>query len=121
SFCEDKISHRGRLFGRPAYHDLEERAPGWLFLEENRLQARIHGNTYWNIRGQLDEKFPIDDFLFDPSIFTFNHPKDFEGPFSGRIGRGEVNLKWESGATITGRSPIGDFEVKGKSYVAYSP
>ncbi|KAK3835437.1 MAG: hypothetical protein JOS17DRAFT_737159 [Linnemannia elongata] len=121
SFCEDKISRRGRLFGRPAYYDLKEQIPGWVFFSENRLQGRVHGNTYWNIKGELDEKFPIDDLLFDPLIYTLNHPTDFDGPFSGRIGRGEILLKWErSGATITGRSGLGDFEVKGKTRVDWS-
>ncbi|KAG0270772.1 hypothetical protein BGZ95_001547, partial [Linnemannia exigua] len=95
SFCEEKVSHRSRLFGRPAYYDLEEEIPG----------------------GKLEEKFPVDDFLFDPLTFTFNHPKDFEGPFKGHIGRGEIFLKWEkSDASIRGRAPIGDFSVTGETH-----
>ncbi|KAF9149302.1 hypothetical protein BG015_008899 [Linnemannia schmuckeri] len=122
SFCEDKVSYRGRLFGRPAYHDLQEQVPGWVFFNQNRIQGRVHGNTFWNIKGELKENFPMDDFMFDPVTYTLNHPADFEGPFSGKIGRGEITLKWErSGATITGRSPIGDFEVEGKTYVDWSP
>ncbi|KAG0274392.1 hypothetical protein BGZ96_004353 [Linnemannia gamsii] len=122
SFCEEKVSHRSRLFGRPAYYDLEEKAPGWVFFEENSIRARIHGNTYWNLRGKLEEKFPVDDFLFDPLTFTFNYPKDFEGPFKGHIGRGEFLLKWEkSDASIRGRAPIGDFSVTGETHVNYSP
>ncbi|KAI9240062.1 MAG: hypothetical protein BYD32DRAFT_409445 [Podila humilis] len=122
SFCEDKISRRGRLFGRPAYYDLEEKIPGWIFFDQNRIQGRIHGNTYWNIKGELQEKFPLDEFLLDPVVYSLNHPADFDGPFSGRIGRGEIVLKWEkSGATIIGRSGQGDFEVKGKTHVDWSP
>lgn len=122
SFCEEKVSHRSRLFGRPAYNDLEEKVPGWIFFEQNRIQARIHGNTFWNVKGSLEEKFPVDDFLFDPVTLTFKHQMDFDGPFTGHIGRGQLLLKWEkSGATITGRAPIGDFKVKGETYVDHSP
>ena len=122
SFCEDNISHRGRLFGRPAYQDLEEKIPGWVFFEENRIQARIHGETFWNIKGKIEEKFPADDFLFDSLTFTLNHPLDFEGPFTGVVGRGEIVLNWEkSGASIVGRSPIGDFSIKGQTYIDWSP
>lgn len=122
SFCEDKISNTGRLFGRPAYHDLQEKIPGWVFFNENRIQGRIHGNTYWNIKGELEEKLPVDDLLVDPVVYALNHPTDFEGPFSGRIGGGEIFLRWEkSGATITGRSGQGDYEVKGKTRVDWSP
>ncbi|KAF9368005.1 hypothetical protein CPC16_005805 [Podila verticillata] len=122
SFCEDKTSHRGSLFGRPAYHDLEEKIPGWVHFDQNRIQARVYGNSYWNIKGKLEETFPVDEQLFEHLTFVLNRPEDFEGPFSGRIGRGEISLKWEkSGATITGRSPLGDFNVKGNTYVDWSP
>ncbi|KAF3935376.1 hypothetical protein ABW20_dc0100636 [Dactylellina cionopaga] len=99
-----------------------EQIPGWLFLQGARLQGRIHGNTYWNIKGELNEKLPIEELLLDPLIYNLNHPTDFEGEFTGRIGRGEVIFKWEkSGATITGRSGQGDFEIKGKTRVDWSP
>ena len=98
-----------------------EKIPGWAYFEGNRLQARIHGNTYWNIKGELDEKFPIGEFLFDPLILTLNHPTDFEGKFNGTIGKGQISLGWEkSGATIIGRSPVGDFEVNGKTTIDWS-
>ncbi|KAG0373977.1 hypothetical protein BGX24_010986 [Mortierella sp. AD032] len=122
TFCEDKFSSRGRLFGRPAYYDLKEQIPGWAFFDQNQLQGRIHGNTFWNIKGQLEEKLPLDELLFDPVIYALNKPQDYEGSFSGRIGRGEIVLTWKkSGATITGRSGQGDYEVKGKTYVDWSP
>ncbi len=96
--------------------------PGWVFFQEDRFQARIHGNTFWNIRGKLDEKFPLDDFLFDPLVLTLNRPDDFTGKFNGTIGQGQISLAWENSvATITGRSPVGDFEIKGESEVSYSP
>lgn len=98
-----------------------EQIPGWAFITGDRLQARIHGSTFWNIKGKLDDKFPLDEFLFDPLLFTLSHPNDFQGKFNGTIGRGEVALAWEkSGATIYGRSPVGDFEVKGESTVDFS-
>ncbi|KAF9904334.1 hypothetical protein EC991_002840 [Linnemannia zychae] len=122
TFCEDKTSYRGRLFGRPAYYDLQEQIPGWVFFDQNRFQGRIHGNTYWNLRGELEEKLPLDELLLDPVIYTLDRPTDYDGKFAGRIGRGEVVLKWEkSGATITGRAGPGDFEVKGKTHVVWSP
>ncbi|KAF9977040.1 hypothetical protein BGZ73_007153 [Actinomortierella ambigua] len=118
SFCGDTEN----LYNRPAYKDLEEKVPGWVFLEENRLQARVHGNTFWNIKGKLDEKVEFDEHLFDPVIFTLNSPEDFKGRFKGHAGRGEFLLKWEkSGATIVGRSPIGDYFFTGESWVDYSP
>ena len=99
-----------------------DKIPGWVFIEEDRFQARVHGNTFWNIKGKLDERYPIDESLFDPVIFTLNVPHDFEGTFNGTIGNGQIFLAWEkSGATITGRSPVGDFEVKGESSIRYSP
>lgn len=96
--------------------------PGWAFVDGDRLRARIHGNTFWNIKGKLDEKFPLDEFLFDPLIFTLNQPDDFAGKFNGTVGQGQISLAWEkSGATIIGRSPVGDFEVSGETLVDYSP
>ncbi|KAI6710437.1 hypothetical protein JHW43_007045 [Diplocarpon mali] len=95
-----------------------EQIPGWIYFDGQRMQARIHGNTFWNIKGELGEDFPQGEFLFDPLIFSLNHPNDFEGDFTGEIGRGEINLKWEkTGATITGRSPVGDFKVNGKTRI----
>ena len=92
--------------------------PGGVFLNEDRLRARIHGNSYRNIKCKLDEEFPLDEFLFDPLVFTLNRPDDFAGKFNGTVGQGRISLAWEnSGATIMGRSPIGDFEVKGETYV----
>lgn len=100
----------------------EEKIPGWVFFQENRFLGRIHGNTFWNIKGKLDENFPYDDFLFDPLVYTINHPQDLAGKFNGTIGKGQISLAWEqSGATIEGRSPIGDFEIKGETFVDYSP
>ena len=99
-----------------------EKIPGWAFFEQDRFQARIHGNSFWNIKGKLEENFPIGDFLFDPIILSLNHPQDFEGNFTGTIGRGEISLSWDkSDATIVGRSPVGDFTVKGQSVVDYAP
>ena len=99
-----------------------QKIPGWIFFEENRLRARIHGNTFWNIKGTLEENFPIDDFLFDPIVLTLNQIQDYEGNFTGTIGRGEISLLWDkSGATINGRSPVGDFEIKGQTIVDYAP
>lgn len=100
----------------------QEQIPGWLFLDGKRLQGRIHGNTFWNIKGELSEALPIDELLLDPLIYKLNHPTDFEGDFKGRIGRGEAILTWEkSGASIIGRSGYGDFEFTGKTYVDWSP
>ncbi|KAH8662409.1 hypothetical protein BX600DRAFT_498942 [Xylariales sp. PMI_506] len=99
-----------------------EKIPGWAYFEGETFRARIHGNTFWNVKGKLKEPFPLDDFLFDPLLFTLNHPEDFSGEFNGTIGRGQISLTWEkSGATIVGRSPVGDFEVAGKSEIDYSP
>ncbi|KAG0275243.1 hypothetical protein BGZ97_010344 [Linnemannia gamsii] len=122
SFCEEKVSHRSRLFGRPAYYDLEEKVPAWIFFKWNQIQARPYTDEDWTIVGWLEEKFPVSDFLFDPVILTFNKPKDFAGPFTGRVGRGEILLRWEeSGATITGRAPIGDYEISGETYLSSPP
>ena len=122
TLCEEKIYSSGRLFGRPAQYNLQEKIPGWIFFEQNRVQGRIHGSSYWNIKGELDENFPMDELLLDPVTYSLNYPTDFDGPFSGHIGRGEIILKWEkSGATITGRSGQGDFDVKGKTHVNWSP
>ncbi|KAJ5040346.1 uncharacterized protein L3040_006002 [Drepanopeziza brunnea f. sp. 'multigermtubi'] len=99
-----------------------EQIPGWMFFDGKRLQARIHGNTFWNIKGELAQALPMDEVLLDPIIFCLNHPSDFDGPFTGRIGRGEILMTWEkSGATIRGRSGLGDFEIKGTTEVDWSP
>ncbi|KAF9320278.1 hypothetical protein BG003_006668 [Podila horticola] len=121
SFCEAKVSHRGRLFGRPAYCDLEGKLPGYLYLEDKRIIGRIHGPTFWHIKGELQDKMPLDSLLIDPVIYSLNHPLDLEGSFTGSIGRGEITLKWKSGATITGRAGYGDFNIKGETYVEHSP
>ena len=104
--------------------DLEksEQTTGWADFQGDRLQARIYNNNFWHIKGSLDEKFPIDEFRFDPLTLTWNHPTDFEGKFNGTIGRGRISLGWEkSGATIIGGSPVGDFEVKGQTTIDWSP
>ena len=62
--------------------------PEWAFIQSDRLLARIHGNTFWNIKGTLDQKFPLDEFLFDPLLFKLNHPEDFRGKFNGTVGQG---------------------------------
>ncbi|EKD15650.1 hypothetical protein MBM_06278 [Drepanopeziza brunnea f. sp. 'multigermtubi' MB_m1] len=114
-----------------------EQIPGWMFFDGKRLQARIHGNTFWNIKGEHEDTrantlpsttppvaqaLPMDEVLLDPIIFCLNHPSDFDGPFTGRIGRGEILMTWEkSGATIRGRSGLGDFEIKGTTEVDWSP
>ncbi|KAK0511650.1 hypothetical protein JMJ35_006223 [Cladonia borealis] len=102
--------------------ETKDMIPGWAFIDGDRLRARTHGNTFWNIKGTLDQKFPLDEFLFDPLIFTLKRPDDFAGNFNGTVGQGQISLAWEnSGATIIGRSPVGDFEVSGKTLVDYSP
>ncbi|KAI9050373.1 hypothetical protein LZ554_005538 [Drepanopeziza brunnea f. sp. 'monogermtubi'] len=114
-----------------------EQIPGWIFFDGKRLQARIHGNTFWNIKGEhkdtrtnilpsatppVAEALPMDEVLLDPMIFSLNHPSDFEGSFTGQIGQGEILMKWEkSGATMRGRSGLGDFEIKGTTKVDWSP
>ncbi|KAH7364633.1 hypothetical protein BKA65DRAFT_546502 [Rhexocercosporidium sp. MPI-PUGE-AT-0058] len=115
-------SHSNPGISAPEISITQERIPGWLYFDGKRLQGRIHGNTFWNIKGELAKDFPIHEFLMDPVIFTLNHPTDFDGAFTGEIGRGEVSLKWEkSGATITGRSGAGDYTVEGKTHVDWSP
>ena len=60
--------------------------------------------------------------LFDPLLFKLNYPENFAGNFNGTVGQGQISIAWEdSGATIIGRSPVGDFEVSGKTIVDYSP
>ena len=99
-----------------------EEIPGWLFFEGDTLRARIHGNSFWNIKGKLGQKFPRDDFLFDPLTFGLNNPTDFAGPFNGTVGEGFISLLWkQSGASIRGRSPIGDFVISGESTVDFGP
>ncbi|KAG0260479.1 hypothetical protein DFQ27_003507 [Actinomortierella ambigua] len=116
-FCEDKISRTGRLFGRPAFYDLEEKVPGSIFFSENRLQGQPLENSYWMLIGQLNEQIPKEAFKLAPVIYTMNGLQDFEGEFEGYVGRGEIRLKWSSGATIQGRSDKGDFKVSGRSFV----
>ncbi|KAG0260475.1 hypothetical protein DFQ27_003503 [Actinomortierella ambigua] len=120
-FCEDKISRTGRLFGRPAFYDLEEKMPGYVFLAENHLRAEPLDNLDWIVLGKLEDEIPKDPFKFQPVTYTLNKPQDFEGEFEGHVGRGEISLVWKkSGASMIGRSPIGDFKVKGTSVVLYT-
>ncbi|KAG0003994.1 hypothetical protein BGZ80_006364 [Entomortierella chlamydospora] len=121
SFCEEKAPHRGRLFGRPTYYNLQENIPGYIFFEDKRIHGRIHGPTFWHIRGKLQDELSLEALLVDPVIYSLNRPQDLEGSFTGSIGRGEVTLKWESGATIVGRTNVGDFDIKGETHVEYSP
>lgn len=66
------------------------------------------------------EKIPVGEALFDPVIFSLTIPNDMAGAFNGTIGKGQISLAWDkSGATITGRSRYGDFEVKGGSLINY--
>ena len=88
---------------------------------QDKFQAGIRRDTSWNIRGNLDEKFPFDDFFFDDLIFKLSQPQDFAGNFTGTIGKGQISLAWEqSGATIFGRSSVGEFEIKGQTHVDYA-
>lgn len=85
---------------------------------ENNFRGRIHGTTFWNIAGTFEEKIPVDEYPFDPLIFIFDHPDDMAGPFNGTVGNGQISLVWEkSGATIIGRSGLGDWAVKGNSSI----
>jgi len=79
--------------------------------------GRLHGNTFWKIKGDLADDFPLEDFLFDPLMFTFNHHEDFEGEFTGEFGNGQMKMNWTSGAAIFGRSFLGDTTIKGKTTV----
>lgn len=94
-----------------------EQISGWAFITGVSFEARSHDNMFWGIRGILDEKFPIDEFLFDPITFTFSHLGDFVGKFNGTVGSGEISLKWKSGGTMRGESSVGDYEVTGQSTI----
>ncbi|KAF9165981.1 hypothetical protein DFQ26_008915 [Actinomortierella ambigua] len=120
-FCEEKISRTGRLFGRPAYYDLEQELPGYLHLIENEIRGGVEVPTFWSLEGKLEEKL-LEYPMFLPGLmYKFNDPKDFEGPFEATFGRGEAKLEWHrSGASITGRSPIGDRKVKGEARILYA-
>jgi hypothetical protein len=83
--------------------------------------GRIHGNTFWQIKGELADDFPLEDFLFDPLFFTLNQPQEFEGEFTGEFGNGQMKMNWTSGATIVGRSPLDDITIKGKTIIDYLP
>jgi len=49
------------------------------------------------------------------------HPQDYDGRFGGTVEMGEILLTWKkSGATIVGRSPVGDFMLNGTSYIDFS-
>ncbi|OAG20575.1 hypothetical protein CC77DRAFT_1020258 [Alternaria alternata] len=100
---------------------MAERIPGWVFFEGKHFMGRIHGNTFWRIKGELADDFPVEDFLNDPLVFTLNHPQDFEGEFTGEFGNGQMKMNWTSGATITGRSGLSDHTIKGKTTIDYSP
>jgi hypothetical protein len=101
---------------------IKEQIPGWIFLVQDTFQARVHGNTFWNVKGTLEEEFPLEDFFFDPLLFTFKNPEDFSGTFTGAIGRGQISLVWEkSNATMVGRSPVGDFQITGTTKIDYRP
>ncbi|CAN9095037.1 unnamed protein product [Alternaria alternata] len=99
---------------------MDEKIPGWVFVEGKRIMGRIHGNAFWTIKGELAENLPVEDFLFDPLLFSLNHPKDFEGEFTGEFGNGQMKMNWTSGATIIGRSWLTDHTIKGKTVIDYS-
>lgn len=100
-----------------------ERIPGWVFIEQNRLQGRIHGRTFWNVKADLSESFPLDEVLFDPVVFELNRPEDYSGDFVGSITDGIFSLQWQkSGATITGRTAVtGVYTIRGVGRTDYSP
>ncbi|KAG0260476.1 hypothetical protein DFQ27_003504 [Actinomortierella ambigua] len=119
-FCEDRISRTGRLFGRPAFYDLEEKMPGSVFLSVNSLRAEPIENPYWMVLGKLEKEIPKGPFRFGLLMKMPNGPQDFEGEFSGHVGRGEIYVVWKkSGASMNGISPGGYFKFKGKSVVRY--
>ncbi|KAF9579517.1 hypothetical protein BGW38_004196 [Lunasporangiospora selenospora] len=120
SFCEGESSHQGLLFGRPAQSNKVQELPGYVFIDNDRIVARVHGPTFWHIKGELSKTIELDT-LFDPVTFTLNHPVDFDGPFTGSISEGEIVLRWKSGATITGRSDYGNYEVSGVAKAWFTP
>ncbi|KAG0269580.1 hypothetical protein DFQ27_003043, partial [Actinomortierella ambigua] len=114
----EKISRTGRLFGRPAYYDLEEKLPGFLEIDANRFNGRLYERTFWSLAGYFEEKLSDDRMLLPGLTYKFKNPQDFEGPFEATFGGGEAKLEWrKSGASITGGSPIGDKTVKGKAHL----
>ncbi|KAG0224708.1 hypothetical protein B0O80DRAFT_423589 [Mortierella sp. GBAus27b] len=116
SFCEENISYRRNPVGRPTYHDLEE-VKGWAMFDKSEIKARQYQSGSWQIIGTLEEKLPLGLYIADGLTFSLNEPEDFNGRFFGWIGRGQVNLRWESGATIVGPARVGDFQVSGETRV----
>ncbi|KAF9161504.1 hypothetical protein DFQ26_004497 [Actinomortierella ambigua] len=120
-FCEDKISRTGRLFGRPAFYDLEESVPGFVYINKNFIRGRVSDDS-WGLIGTLEQKLPLEGFKFKHMTFTMDKAEDFIGRFEGFIGRGQIVLKWpKSGASIVGRSVVGDFPVSGTSRISKKP
>ncbi|KAF9162491.1 hypothetical protein DFQ26_003513 [Actinomortierella ambigua] len=115
-FCEDGISRTGRLFGRPAFYDLEREVQGTVLLKGSKIRG-LPQTERWVIVGNLEEGIPKEPLELKWLTFTMNDFKDFEGKFEGHVGR-EVLLRWtETGASIQGQSDYGDFEVSGTSRV----
>ncbi|KAG0257506.1 hypothetical protein DFQ27_005082, partial [Actinomortierella ambigua] len=115
-FCEDKISRTRRLFGRPAYYDLELEFPGYLHFFGSHFSGGLEVPVLWSLAGDFEEKICDYPTFVRRLTYKFNDAEDFHGPFEATFGQGEAKLEWhESGASITGSSPIGDKTVKGKA------
>ena len=51
--------------------------------------------------------------------YKFDELSDLDGDFRGHIGRGELYIRYESGATITGKVGFGDFFIQGKTTIVH--
>ena len=109
--CASFTSHR------PAYKMFSETAfSGLLILNGRKFDGRVDGRP---VIGELTHQLPF--IIVNPADYRLHELSELNGPFKGRIDRGDVFIKYiKSDATITGKANAGhliiDFEGETKNF-----
>ncbi|KAF8724898.1 hypothetical protein AX14_008487 [Amanita brunnescens Koide BX004] len=96
-----------------------EKVVGYISFEGDHILGRSHKASLWTLIGTLNERLPV-SVKINPVEYKFNEIEDLNGRFKGHIGFGNLHIKYlRSGATITGRAGVGDFEIDGETKIIY--
>ena len=112
SIMDSTVNTEARYFHRPSfvshiptYYVLSETVKGCISFEEGGgIYGRPVDPAYWTLIGRLHPPIIPPPLNVDPVEYKFNIVSDMIGPFRGHIGRGELFIIYESGATITGKA-----------------
>ncbi|KAF8724897.1 hypothetical protein AX14_008486 [Amanita brunnescens Koide BX004] len=103
----------------PVETENREKVIGYISFEGDHILGHPHDVSIWTLIGTLNERLPV-SVKINPVDYKFNEVEDLNGKFEGHIGFGNLHIKYlKSGATITGRASVGDYDIKGETWIAY--